>query len=165
MFLSDLFQALEGAGQPYAVVGGVAVNLHGIPRMTYDVDLAVRTSVPSLVRCREVLEALGLRCRLPLILEELAPVERRAELERDRNLLVVTFTDPSNPLREVDVVVAPSLDPDGICDRAVLVGSEPNLVRVACIADLIVMKRLAARPQDLADIAHLERIAARSTSP
>lgn len=40
MFLAELFGALEAARVAYAVVGGVAVNLHGVPRMTYDVDLA-----------------------------------------------------------------------------------------------------------------------------
>ena len=67
MFIAELFAALELAAVEYAVVGGVAVNIHGVPRMTYD-------------------------------------------------------------------------------------------VRVAAIDDLIRMKRAAHRPQDLADIAHLERI-------
>jgi len=65
VFISELFAALESAGIEYAVVGGVAVNIHGIPRMTYDVDIVVATSEPSLRACREVLEGLGLRSRLP----------------------------------------------------------------------------------------------------
>ena len=134
------------------------MNMHGIPRMTYDVDVVVSTESASLRACREVLERLGLRCRLPLLLEDLAPLSKRKELEEERNLRAVTFTDPSNPLREVDVLVAPSLDPDGICARAVAKGVAPLIVRVATIDDLIAMKRLASRQQDLADIAHLERI-------
>lgn len=34
MFLRDLLSALSDELVPYAVVGGVAVNLHGVPRMT-----------------------------------------------------------------------------------------------------------------------------------
>ena len=158
MFFRELFAALEAAGVSYAVVGGVALNLHGVPRMTYDIDLVVATTAESLRTCRELLERLGLRCRLPLVLEDLATLERRRELEDERNLLAVTFTDPSNPLREVDVLVAPSLDPDGVCARAVTKRTESLVVRVAHIDDLLAMKRAAARPQDLADVAHLERL-------
>jgi len=159
VFIGELFAALESSGLEYAVVGGVAVNIHGVPRMTYDVDIVVATSETSLRACREVLEALGLRSRLPFALETIAAAETRAELENDRNLVAVTFTDPSNPLREVDVLVAPSLDPDGIAARAVRRSAGGLTVRVATLEDLVRMKRIANRPQDLADIAHLERLA------
>jgi len=158
VFIGELFAALHAGGVEYAVVGGVAVNIYGVPRMTYDVDIVVATTEASLRGCREVLESLGLRSRLPFALETIADPGTRAELEAERNLFAVTFTDPANPLREVDVLIAPSLDPDGIASRAVerLAGTVP--VRVATIEDLIRMKRLAGRPQDHADIAHLERI-------
>lgn len=127
--------------------------------MTYDVDIVVATTEPSLRACRVVLEGLGLRSRLPFALESIASVATRLELERERNLVAVTFTDPSNPLREVDVLVAPSLDPEGVAARAVRRGSGAMTVRVAAVEDLIRMKRVSNRPQDLADIAHLERLA------
>ena len=37
-----IFRRLNEAGVRYAVAGGMAVNLHGIPRMTYDIDLVLR---------------------------------------------------------------------------------------------------------------------------
>jgi hypothetical protein len=159
MFIGELFAALESAALEYAVVGGVAVNIHGVPRLTYDVDIVVATSEASLRRCREVLEGLGLRSRLPFALETIAPTSTRIELETERNLVAVTVTDPANPLREVDVLVAPSLDPDGIAARAVRRSAGAVTVRVATLEDIVRMKRISNRPQDLADIAHLERLA------
>ncbi len=159
MFISELFSALEAAGVEYAVVGGVAVNIHGVPRMTYDVDIVVSTTEASLRRCREVLERLGLQCRLPFSLESIADLSKRKELESDRNLVAVTFTDPGNPLREVDVLVAPSLDPDGIVARAVRRTADALSVRVVSLEDLLTMKRSSNRAKDRADIEHLERIA------
>ncbi len=41
MFVRDVTRALDEAGVPYCIVGGLAVNLHGIPRTTLDVDLVV----------------------------------------------------------------------------------------------------------------------------
>ena len=142
----------------YQVVGGVAVNLHGVPRMTYDVDVVVLTDAATLLACRLALAGLGLVCRLPLVLEALADASERARLEKERNLIAVTFTDPDNPLREVDVLVAPSVDPDGVVSRSLVRSAGAFDVRIASLADLLRMKRAAARPQDLADVAHLERI-------
>lgn len=158
MFFEDLVRALDQHGVRYALVGGVAVNLHGVPRMTYDVDVVVLTDAPTLLACKRALEGLGLVCRLPIALESLADPSARAQLERDRNLIAITFTDPENPLREVDVLIAPSVDPDGVVERSVVRSAGAFDVRIASVADLLRMKRAAARPQDLADVAHLERI-------
>jgi hypothetical protein len=161
MFIRDLAAALDSRGVRYAVVGGVAVNLRGIPRMTYDIDIVVATDEPNLRACREALSSLALACRLPLRLESLADPALRAEYENDRNLRAVTFTDPSDPLREVDVIVAPSRDPDGVTARATAIAAGGFEVCVASLDDLIAMKRLAGRRQDLADVEHLERIRSR----
>lgn len=97
---------------------------------------------------REALESLGLRCRLPLTLKTLAG-ESDEEL-RARSRIAVTFTDPSDPLREVDVLVDVPIPARELVGRAQRLESK----------DLIRLKR-AARPQDLADVAHLERLASR----
>ena len=36
-----IFRELNESGVDYLVVGGLAVNFHGIPRMTYDIDLMI----------------------------------------------------------------------------------------------------------------------------
>jgi len=36
-----IFKELNRIGIDYLVVGGLAVNFHGVPRMTYDIDLMV----------------------------------------------------------------------------------------------------------------------------
>ncbi len=107
MFVRDVTRALDEAGVPYCIVGGLAVNLHGIPRTTFDVDVAVPREAAPLRACREVLEGLGLRARLPAALESLEG--ESDEALRARNLVASTFTDPANPLRGVDVLVAPPI--------------------------------------------------------
>jgi hypothetical protein len=39
MFYLDLFRCLHEHDVRYLLVGGLAMNLHGVPRMTMDVDL------------------------------------------------------------------------------------------------------------------------------
>jgi len=155
VFIQQLVSALANANVAYCVVGGVAVNLHGVPRMTYDIDIMVATDRENLDRCHQLLSGLGLQIRLPIALVDAADRELAAQWEDERSLLALTYSDPRNPLREVDILIAPSLDPDGVVARAVSVGTG---VRVAAVADLIALKRRANRSQDLSDIAHLERL-------
>jgi predicted nucleotidyltransferase len=57
--------------------------------------------------------------------------------------------------------VDPPIDFGELRSRANLVSIEGVTVPIACIEDLITMKKLASRPKDLEDIAALEAIARR----
>ncbi len=41
MFYLELFRKLQQRHVRYLVAGGLAMNLHGVPRMTMDVDLVL----------------------------------------------------------------------------------------------------------------------------
>jgi hypothetical protein len=157
VFLRELAVALEARGVRYALVGGVAVNLHGIPRMTYDVDLMVDMTASNLDACERALRDVRLRPRLPIALATLVDAGERGRLERERNLVAVTFTDSNDPLREVDVLVAPSLEPERVVQRSIRCPLGEIELRLASLDDLIELKRRAGRAQDLADLVHLER--------
>jgi predicted nucleotidyltransferase len=159
VFIRDLLAALANKQVPYCIVGGVAVTLHGVPRLTYDVDLVVPTTVEALTAVDQVLTTLGLRCRLPIRLADLADDRLRLEYRDERNLIAVTYTDPGDPLREVDILVSPPLPPGDIVARAVVLDLQDIAVYVASLPDLIAMKRSTGRAQDESDVAHLERLA------
>jgi hypothetical protein len=52
-----VIQSLNEAGVEYAVIGGVAINLHGLVRATEDLDLFVRPDPDNIRRLREALKA------------------------------------------------------------------------------------------------------------
>lgn len=158
MFIRELFERLTQAKVRFCIVGGVAVNLHGVPRMTYDVDIVVVPERDALAAAASVFASLGLRGRIPVPLESFADAAFRAEALSERNLVAVTFTDPNDPLREVDVLVSPPVDPVGLVDRAVHLRLGSLDVPVVSMHDLIAMKRASGRKQDAADVAHLERL-------
>jgi hypothetical protein len=160
VFIRDLIAALERARIRYCLVGGVAVNLHGVPRLTYDVDLVVAVDPESLRSVRRTLEGLGLVCRVPVELETLGEASERARLKQEKNLHAITFTDPNNPLNEVDILVSPDVEHSAIIDRAEILDADGLPLRVASLRDLIAMKRMAGREQDLSDVEHLERVLA-----
>src|SRR5207253_10543007 len=53
--LSDLLRALEDERVRYVLFGGQAVNLHGIPRFTEDIDLFVEPTADNVERLRRAL--------------------------------------------------------------------------------------------------------------
>ncbi|MBW6454652.1 MAG: nucleotidyl transferase AbiEii/AbiGii toxin family protein [Trueperaceae bacterium] len=53
--LVELFAALAAEGVDYVLVGGMAVNLHGIVRATEDADLFVRPDEENVARLRRAL--------------------------------------------------------------------------------------------------------------
>jgi hypothetical protein len=159
VFIRDLLAALAAERVPYCIVGGVAVTLHGVPRLTYDVDLVVPTTPAALASLDGVLTRLGLRCRLPIRLVDLADDALRTEYRDQRNLMAVTYTDPVDPLREVDVVVSSPVPAEELVARAVNLQLQGMTIHVVSLEDLIALKRDTGRAQDEADVAHLERLA------
>ena len=55
--LQALLQALEAEGVVYAVFGGIALNLHGLPRFTEDVDLFIAPDAENIERLKRALNA------------------------------------------------------------------------------------------------------------
>jgi hypothetical protein len=160
MFVRDLLLALSRSAIRYSIVGGVAVNLHGVPRLTYDVDIVVLPEAGDLAATEALLVGMGLRCRLPLSLPALADPSLRQHLRDERNLLAVTFTDPADPLREVDVLVSPPVDAVQLLARAVEMNLDGAAIKVVSLADLVALKRASGRAQDMDDARYLERVLA-----
>lgn len=158
MFLHDLIRALTDAGVDYCVVGGVAVNLHGVPRPTYNVDLVVPLDMRTLRALERVLLGLGLSCREPFELSHMASRLRRRRLLRERNLFAVGYSHPTEPSREVYVVTSPPLEPELLLERAVRARLAGTELRVAALADLIFMKRVSGQLHDADDVARLESL-------
>lgn len=160
MFLAELLRRFAEEGVSYCIVGGVAVNLHGVPRMTYDIDLVVGMTEDNLRAVERLLKELGLFCRLPLVLRQFADPGFRQRTRDERNLVTLTFTDPDDPLREVDVLVSPDEDPAALIERAVELDLDGTPVKVVSLRDLIALKHAGGRTQDEDDAELLERMSA-----
>lgn len=144
---SELIAAFEAHEVEYIVVGGYAVGAHGRARATKDLDLWIAGGA-NLERVAAALAAFGLPSSLVDAARSLGESE------------VLFFGRP--PAR-VDLLRSITGVPfEAARARAVRVtlGSHDS-VPVLHIDDLIVNKRAAGRPQDLADAAALERLRAR----
>jgi hypothetical protein len=155
--VEEAIAALEAARVRYIIVGGVAVVLHGHLRATGDLDLVIDLSEDNARRAIEALVALGYRPRAPVAAESFADPSARAGWIRDKNMVVFSMWRRLGDL-EIDLFVNEPFDFEAVLQRAVRVELEHSEATVLALADLILLKRGAGPPQDLADIAALEEL-------
>ena len=140
----EMLSALSAAGAEFLVVGAHAVAAHGVPRATGDLDVWVR---PTPANADRVLSALG---SFGAPLHDLT----RDDLSRPDTVFQIGVA----PCR-IDLLTSISggIDFEGAWQRRKALEIEG--LRLACIGreDLIANKRACGRPQDLADVARLER--------
>lgn len=156
--LEPLFKTLNDARVRYVVVGGLAVVLHGYARLTVDVDLVLDLEEGPARNAIQALVGLGMRPRIPVNPADFADRSVREAWIRDRGMQVFSLYDPSNPMRVVDLFVNHPIPFEELWSRSDQFELSQTTVRVASIPDLIQLKRLAGRPQDLADIEQLDAI-------
>lgn len=150
-----LFALLAAARMRFVLVGGLAMVLHGLDRLTADVDLVIDLSAESAQAAVQALTAAGYRALAPVDPIALADPEQRREWQTVRNMQVFSFWDSSNTRPTVDIILSPAVPFDELWTTAAVVNLGGHAVRVASIEHLIRMKAAAGRPQDLADIERL----------
>ena len=140
----ELLRVFEKHKVAYAVIGGYAVGIHAEPRYTKDLDILI---IPEEKNAKAVLNALD---------EFGAPVNNLSIEELSKPGLLYVFGIA--PLR-VDILNRiKGIDIRRIIKRAHVVTIKDTKLRVVTINDLIRLKKLAGRKQDLADIEKLRAV-------
>lgn len=139
-----LIGALEADGVEYAVCGGLAMAIHGLPRASIDVDLLVpSSSVDSVIE-------IGRRLGYTIPAEPMSFAKGAVEIRR------VTKIDPSShDLLRLNILIAsPAMGQTW--DTRLRVQWERGPVWVVSRQGLIALKRLRGSGQDQDDIKRLE---------
>jgi hypothetical protein len=135
-----ILRVLSEHNVEYVVIGGLAVQAHGHPRTTQDLDLVPAPGRENLERLRAALTALGARpvgASRPQPVE--LPVDGVLELDTDAGGVDVHLNPPGGaPFRDLRA-------------RALELQIDV-LVPVAGLDDLISMKRASGRPIDRGDV-------------
>lgn len=141
---NDLLAELGRCGVRFAIVGGYAVGHHAKPRATKDLDLLVSGTTENLESLAKALARFG------------APQNVVESARHMRETDVVYLGVP--PVRVDLLRSADGIDTEAALARAVPVMLGDLQVKVLALDDLIANKRASARPQDLSDVALLERV-------
>lgn len=160
MIYEEIFKEFELRGVRYLVVGGMAVNLYGYVRLTMDLDIMVDLSDKNLSTLVDVMEKFGYTPRVPVNPHEFISEEKRDEWIKEKGAVVFTFIDLKKPFKQIDIFLSNPIDFEEAYSRREVMTIGGAKVSIASIDDLIKMKAATARPRDMEDIHHLERIKA-----
>ena len=134
--IADLMRWFEGDDLRAAVIGGVAAGLQGRPRLTKDVDAVVFTDDASALI--ESAKSYGFTTR----------VDDALDFSRRTRVLLLQHRSGV----DVDISLGGLPFEAEVVDRAELMDIGGLAIRIATPEDLIIMKALARRPEDIADI-------------
>lgn len=157
MFYERVFRELNRRGVRYIVIGGVAVNLHGVPRTTADLDLLVDLQSPNLQRLVEAMKNLGYRPRAPVRFADITLENLRAWV-KEKHMRVLSFTNPKRPQEEVDILVNSPVNFEEVYGRIEFVAAKGLPIPLISLDDLITLKRSSRRLQDLSDVEALRKV-------
>ncbi len=158
MLYEAIFRGLHGARVRYLIVGAVAVNLHGVPRMTADLDLMVELTDKNLRTFVDTVVGLGYRPRVPVDAAAFLDPAKRREWRESKSMVMFTWVHPDRPYEEIDVFLDNPIDFGTAYARRQDVPVQDFTVSLTSVPDLIAMKRVAGREQDRSDIEALNRL-------
>lgn len=158
MKISELLQSLADAHVEYVLVGGLAVQLHGFLRATFDIDLVLAMNDENLTRFIDVAKRYGLTPAIPVPIDSLRNASQIDQWHHEKSMLAFSLRETHAGGSVVGVVVRPEVSFESLIANAVIGELSGRRVPIAAIADLLVMKRIANRPKDRLDIAALEKI-------
>jgi predicted nucleotidyltransferase len=149
---AGLLRRLLSAGVEFILIGGVAGNVHGSARATYDIDVVYRRSPNNLARLVGALAPTqpylrGAPAGLPFVFD-------MDTLRRGLNLTLTTSEGDIDLLGEVTGGGAY----DNLLPDSEIVSLFGLPCRCVTLETLIRLKRAAGRPRDLDAIAELEAL-------
>lgn len=154
----DFLQALSDGSVEFVLVGGMAVQLHGFLRMTYDIDLVLAMGDANLGRFIEVANRFGLAPVNPVPIHSLKDPGLLDQWHREKGMLAFALREPGAGGSVVDILVRPELSYEALAAQAVQGRIFSHAVKIASIDHLLEMKRAANRPKDQLDIVALGKI-------
>jgi hypothetical protein len=151
MFYEEVIRKFNNADVRYAIVGGVAVNLHGHIRMTVDLDILLELEDNNLAKAVTTLKESGFVCKVPVDPMGLADSNTRNDWIKNKNMKALNFYRGTE---EVDLVIDSPVKYED-AKKAIFTVKDVNYP-VVSKEDLIKMKEVTNRQHDKDDIRKLK---------
>jgi hypothetical protein len=158
MIYEEIFRALNAKKVNYVVVGGVGLVLHGVVRLTADLDLIVRLETKNLTKFISVIKGLGYRPKAPVKAEEFIDNEKRERWRKEKGMQVFSFYHPKKPAALLAILVNEPIDYEALEEEKEVIQAGSIKIPVVSRRHLIELKKISGRPQDIADINALKEV-------
>ncbi|MBN1523741.1 MAG: nucleotidyl transferase AbiEii/AbiGii toxin family protein [Spirochaetales bacterium] len=159
-YLLEMITEFSKANIRFIVAGGVAMVLHGIERMTIDLDIAVDFEQENIAKFLECVYRWKMVPRAPLSIDILRDTEKLAALSREKNALVFTLVDNDNPFKQIDIFIAPEMSYKILSENVQKLTVGNHDILVVSPEKLLELKEniIEPRDKDLYDISSLKKL-------
>ena len=158
MVYGDILRDFQKQKVRYVLVGGIAVNLLGSFRGTADLDIMVEMTDHNLKKVVGILKKRGYRVRQPVDPMGIADAKTRRDWIKNKHMKAFNFFLDKH-FKEVDIIIDSPVSFTQAVKNIQKVKIDDLTLPVISIADLIKMKKKAARTVDRLDIEELNQIA------
>ena len=154
----EIFKRLNDLKIDYLITGGLAVNLYGIPRMTYDIDIMIKLDEKNISKIIKEILKWGYKLKIPLNPQELMNLKKLKKLIKEKNLKAVTFYNEKEVLSQIDIIIWSPIPYEKLKLNSKYFKILDERVPVIGIKDLIFIKSKIKRKQDKIDVENLKKI-------
>ena len=110
MYYFEILEGLYKSKVRYLIVGGLSVNLYGVPRITQDIDIVIAMSKENILKITSLLKGLDYIPRLPVNPDDLANHDKVKDWIENKNLKAFSFYHKKEHTKVVDIVLEHPLD-------------------------------------------------------
>ena len=156
MFYDDFFSELYRNDVKYLLCGGHAVNIYGVVRSTYDIDILLDLSEENLDKLLKALKELKMTPALPVDINGIKSETIRNQWINDKNLVVFNLYKQDEPYHAVDIFLKSLMNFDEMFERRKIIKYDDFEIYVIDKNDLIALKSIAGRSKDISDLEKLK---------
>ncbi|HSW62597.1 MAG TPA: hypothetical protein VLH56_04680 [Dissulfurispiraceae bacterium] len=157
-FYSDFVKALRLGKAKFMIIGGFAVNLHGVERQTGDFDIAVEMTPDNIDRFIAASRHFNMKPSWPGVkLEDFANSDNRVLWQTEKNAVAFPMSLDGHEYFEVDVLLK-DFDFAAAYPDAMWIPLGDISLPVVSLNVLLSLKKEAGREKDIADIHHLKKV-------
>lgn len=153
-----IFKRFNEEGIRYLVVGGLAMNLLGVPRVTYDIDVLIDLENDNIRALMSLMKEWGFKPKAPVNVMDFADRSKREEWIATKHMKAFNLVNAKWALSEIDIIIDAPVGYSEARKRARKITVQGISIPVISIDDLITMKKAAGRELDKADIQYLRKV-------
>ena len=125
-YLEDILRNLIRHEVKFIVCGGVAAVLHGVERLTVDLDITLDMSDENLHRFVKVMKEECMIPRAPVPPESICDRELLQRFVEEKGAKVFTFQDPRQPFKQIDLFITQDASYDRLIQNTDTILLEPG---------------------------------------
>ena len=157
----EIFREFQNKKVKYVVVGGIALNLLGGNRSSFDVDILVEMSDENLKKVVSILKRKGYRVKQPINPMNIAVKDIRTDWIRGKNMKAFNFYKEKD-MKEVDIIIDSPVQFEDAKKDYVRVKIGSLTVPVVSIKGLIRMKKRSVDRLDIEMLSAIQRLKRRA---